>query len=182
SPRLEGLQPERGLEPPASRESFFLVTTLLLVGLALVIFWGPFFPLISEFFTGDRHSLAAPWFDRYVTPIGVLLVLFTGIGPLFAWGRLSSGAAKRLLLWPSIATAVTIAVLLTVSDAGHHVWALLIFAFAAFALVALWGEFWRAGATRHALTGEAYPRALANAVGRNRRRYGGLHVPPRIPL
>jgi len=51
----------------------------------VVIFWGTFFPLISEFFTGDRHSLAAPWFDRYVTPIGVLLVLFTGIGPLFAW-------------------------------------------------------------------------------------------------
>ena len=44
----------------------------------VVIFWGTFFPLISEFFTGDRHSLAAPWFDRYVTPIGVLLVLFTG--------------------------------------------------------------------------------------------------------
>jgi len=180
--RLDQLQPERRINSLLSRESIFLVNNLLLVGMAMVIFWGTFFPLISEFFTGEKHSLAAPWFDRYVTPIGVLLVLFTGIGPLFAWGRLSSGAAKRLLLWPSIATAVTIAVLLTVSDAGHHVWALLIFAFAAFALVALWGEFWRAGATRHALTGEAYPRALANAVGRNRRRYGGYIVHAGIAL
>ena len=58
------------------------------------IFWGTFFPLIAEFFTGTRSSLGSPWFDRYVTPIGVLLVLFTGIGPLLAWGRLSAEAAQ----------------------------------------------------------------------------------------
>jgi cytochrome c-type biogenesis protein CcmF len=180
--RLDQLKPERRIESLASRESIFLINNLLLVGLALVIFWGTFFPLISEFFTGDKHSLAAPWFNRYVTPIGVLLVLFTGLGPLFAWGRLSGGAARRLLLWPGIATAVTIAVLLAVSDAGNHLWALFIFAFAAFTVVALLGEFWRAGSTRHSLTGEPYPRALATAVGRNRRRYGGYIVHAGIAL
>jgi cytochrome c-type biogenesis protein CcmF len=180
--RLDQLRPERRIDSLLSRESIFLVNNLLLVGLALVIFWGTFFPLISEFFTGDRHSLAAPWFDRYVTPIGVLLVLFTGIGPLFAWGQLSGSAARRLLLWPGIATAATIAVLLAVSDAGSHLWALFVFGFAAFTLVALAGEFWRAGATRHALTGEGYPRALATAVGRNRRRYGGFIVHAGIAL
>ena len=180
--RLDQLKPERRIESLASRESIFLVNNVLLVGLAVVIFWGTFFPLISEFFTGDKHSLAAPWFDRYVTPIGVLLVLFTGLGPLFAWGRLSGGAARRLLLWPTLAAVVTIAVLLAVSDAGSHLWALFIFAFAAFTGVALFGEFWRAGSTRHSLTGEAYPRALATAVGRNRRRYGGYIVHAGIAL
>jgi cytochrome c-type biogenesis protein CcmF len=180
--RLDQLKPERRIESLLSRESIFFVNNLLLVGLVVVIFWGTFFPLISEFFTGDRHSLAAPWFDRYVTPIGVLLVLFTGIGPLFAWGRLSGGAARRLLIWPGIAAAVTIAVLLAVSDAGSHLWALFVFGFAAFTVVALLGEFWRAGSTRHALTGEAYPRALATAVGRNRRRYGGYIVHAGIAL
>jgi cytochrome c-type biogenesis protein CcmF len=180
--RLDQLKPERRIESLLSRESIFFVNNLLLLGLVLVIFWGTFFPLISEFFTGDRHSLAAPWFNRYVTPIGVLLVLFTGIGPLLAWGRLSGGAARRLLLWPGIAAAVTIAVLLAVSDAGRHLWALFVFGFAAFTAVALLGEFWRAGSTRHALTGEAYPRALATAVGRNRRRYGGYIVHAGIAL
>jgi cytochrome c-type biogenesis protein CcmF len=180
--RLDDLKPERRIDSLLSRESIFLVNNLLLVGLALVIFWGTFFPLISEFFTGEKHSLAAPWFDRYVTPIGVLLVLFTGLGPLFAWGRLSGGAAKRLLLWPCVATAATIAVLLAVSDAGSHPWALFVFGFAAFTLVALAGEFWRAGATRRALTGEPYPRALARGVGRNRRRYGGYVVHAGIAL
>jgi cytochrome c-type biogenesis protein CcmF len=180
--RLDQLRPERRIDSLLSRESIFLVNNLLLVGLAAVIFWGTFFPLISEFFTGDRHSLAAPWFDRYVTPIGVLLVLFTGIGPLFAWGRLSGSAARRLLLWPLVATAGTIAVLLAVSDAGGHPWALFVFGFAAFSLVALGGEFWRAGATRRALTGEPYPRALARGVTRNRRRYGGYVVHAGIAL
>ena len=174
--RLDQLKPERRIDSLLSRESIFLVNNLLLVGLALVIFWGTFFPLISEFFTGDRHSLAAPWFDRYVAPIGVLLVLFTGIGPLFAWGRLSAAAARRLLLWPVIATVATIVVLLAVSDARSHLWALLVFAFAAFTLVALAGEFWRAGASRRALTGETFPLALARGVARNRRRYGGYLV------
>jgi cytochrome c-type biogenesis protein CcmF len=180
--RLDQLKPERRIDSLASRESIFLVNNVLLVGLALVIFWGTFFPLISEFFTGEKHSLAAPWFNRYVTPIGVLLVLFTGIGPLFAWGRLSGGAARRLLLWPAIAAALTAAVLLAVSDAGSHLWALFVFSFAAFAIVALLGEFWRAGSTRHSLTGEAYPRAFATAVGRNRRRYGGYIVHAGIAL
>jgi cytochrome c-type biogenesis protein CcmF len=180
--RLDDLRPERRIESALSRESVFLVNNLLLVGLALVIFWGTFFPLISEFFTGEKHSLAAPWFNRYVTPLGVLIVLFTGLGPLFAWGRLSASAARRLLLWPGVATALVIVVLLVSSDAGGHPWALFVFGFAAFSLVALAGEFWRAGATRRALTGEPYPRALARAVGRNRRRYGGYIVHAGIAL
>ena len=109
-------------------------------------------------------------------------MLFTGLGPLFAWGRLSGGAARRLLVWPGIAAGATIVVLLAVSDAGTHLWAVFVFAFAAFTLVALLGEFWRAGSTRHALTGEAYPHALATAVGRNRRRYGGFIVHAGIAL
>ena len=180
--RLDQLRPERRIESPLSRESIFLVNNLLLVGLAVVIFWGTFFPLISEFFTGEKHSLAAPWFNRYVTPIGVLLVLFTGIGPLLAWGRLSPSAARRLLLLPGLAALATIVVLLAVSDASAHPWALFVFGFAAFALTALAGEFWRAGTTRRALTGESLPRALAEAVARNRRRYGGYIVHAGIAL
>jgi cytochrome c-type biogenesis protein CcmF len=180
--RLDGLKPERRIDSLLSRESIFLVNNVLLIGLVAVIFWGTFFPLISEFFTGEKHSLAAPWFDRYVTPLGVLLVLFTGLGPLFAWGRVSGAALRRLVLWPSIATVATIAVLLEVSDAGSHPWALFVFGFAAFTLVALAGEFRRAGATRRALTGEPFPTALATAVGRNRRRYGGYLVHVGIAL
>ena len=171
--RLDQLRPERRIDSALSRESVFLINNLLLVGLAVVIFWGTFFPLISEFFTGERHSLGAPWFDRYVTPIGVALVLFTGIGPLFAWGRLSAASLRRVMLAPALVAVGTAVVLLAMSDAGGHPWALFLFAFAAFALTALVGEFWRAGAGRRRLTGEPMARAMARAIARNRRRYGG---------
>jgi cytochrome c-type biogenesis protein CcmF len=174
--RLPDLRSERRFESLLSRESIFLVNNLLLVGLAAVIFWGTFFPLIAEAVTGTRSSLGAPWFDRYVTPLGVALVLFTGIGPLLAWGRLSPSAARRVLLWPCLAAVVAAIVLALASDAASHPWALFLFAFAAFSLVALGQEFWRAGAARRSLTGESLATALPRAVGRNRRRYGGYIV------
>ena len=174
--RLADLRPERRIESALSREAIFLVNNLLLVGLAAVIFWGTFFPLIAEFFTGTRSSLGGPWFDRYVTPIGVALVLFTGIGPLLAWGRLSAEAAKRLLLWPSMAAGAAAVLLAFSTDAADSPWALFLFAFAAFTLVALAQEFWRAGTARRALTGDVLPAAMAGAIARNRRRYGGYIV------
>ena len=59
----------------------------MLVGLCLVIMWGTFFPLISEAITGTEASVGPPWFDRLVTPLALVLVLLTGIGPMLAWRR-----------------------------------------------------------------------------------------------
>ena len=97
---------ERRIESLASREAVFLVNNLLLVGLAVVIFWGTFFPLISEAMTGEKSSLGPPWFDQYTTPLAIVLVLFTGIGPLLAWRRVSAGALWRLLRVPLAVAAV----------------------------------------------------------------------------
>ncbi|MGZ5342801.1 MAG: heme lyase CcmF/NrfE family subunit, partial [Solirubrobacterales bacterium] len=144
--RLDDLRSERRIESLLSREAIFLVNNLLLLGLCVVIFWGTFFPLISEAFTGTRSSLGAPWFDRYVTPLAIVLVLFTGIGPLVAWGRFSGSAARRVLLWPGIGALATLAALLAFSDASEHPWALALFCLAAFSLVALGQEFWRGAA------------------------------------
>ncbi len=180
--RRDDLRPERRISHLLSREGVFLINNLLLVGMAVVILWGTFFPLISELFTGNRASLAAPWFDRYVSPLAVLLVLFTGIGPLFAWGRVSVESARRILLWPAVIAAVTAVVLGLATDAGGRPWALALFSFAAFALFALGQEFWRGAAARRALTGEGAGLALAHAVARNRRRYGGYIVHAGIAL
>ena len=68
-------------------------TTCCWSALCVVIFWGTFFPLISEAITGEKSSLGPPWFDRYTAPLAILLVLFTGIGPLLAWRRVSAGGS-----------------------------------------------------------------------------------------
>ena len=115
--RLDDLRSEKRIDSLVSREAVFLVNNLLLVALTAVIFWGTFFPLISELFTGEKSSLAAPWFDRYTTPLAILLVLFTGIGPLLAWRRVSWASAKRVFLR---AAAVAAAVAGVVAGALHR--------------------------------------------------------------
>ncbi len=115
--RLDDLRSEKRIDSLASRESVFIVNNLLLVALCATIFWGTFFPLISELFTGTKSSLAAPWFDRYTTPLAILLVLFTGIGPLLAWRRVSWATAKRVFLVPAISAAVVGVALALFTDA-----------------------------------------------------------------
>jgi cytochrome c-type biogenesis protein CcmF len=174
--RLDDLRSERRIESLMSRETIFLVNNLLLVGLAVVIFWCTFFPLTSELFTGERSSLAAPWFDRYTTPLAIVLVLFTGIGPLLAWRRVTVRSARRLFAWPAGIALAAAAALALLSDAGSEPMALALFTFAAFSLAALLQEFVRGAATQRSLSGDSFPRSLVSVVARNRRRYGGYVV------
>ena len=174
--RLDDLRSEKRIDSLISRESVFLVNNLLLVGLTAIVFWGTFFPLISELFTGEKASLAAPWFDQYTTPLGVLLVLFTGIGPLLAWRRVSWASAKRIFVAPLAVAAVVTVALLLFTDVADSIWALALFAFAAFALTGLGQEFWKGAAARRRLSGGSFAGALGAVVSRNRRRYGGYIV------
>jgi cytochrome c-type biogenesis protein CcmF len=174
--RLDDLRSEKRIDSLASREAVFLVNNLLLVALCATIFWGTFFPLISELFTGEKASLAAPWFDRYTTPLAILLVLFTGIGPLLAWRRISWASAKRVFLAPALVALVVGIVLVLATDAAGSLWALALFVFAAFALTGLAQEFWRGAAARRSLAGGSMPAALLGVTSRNRRRYGGYIV------
>jgi cytochrome c-type biogenesis protein CcmF len=174
--RLDDLRSEKRIDSLASREAVFVVNNLLLVALCATIFWGTFFPLISELFTGTKSSLAAPWFDHYTTPLAILLVLFTGIGPLLAWRRVSWATAKRVFFVPSLVAAAAGVALALFTDALHKPWAFALFVFAAFALVGLGQEFWRGAAARRSLVGGSMATALVEVVSRNRRRYGGYIV------
>jgi cytochrome c-type biogenesis protein CcmF len=174
--RLDDLRSPKRIDSLASREAVFVVNNLLLVALCATIFWGTFFPLISELFTGTKSSLAAPWFDRYTTPLAILLVLFTGIGPLLAWRRVSWATAKRVFVVPAAAAAALAVILVFFTDVAQEPWALVLFVFAGFALVGLAQEFWRGAAARRSLSGGSMPAALVAVVSRNRRRYGGYIV------
>jgi cytochrome c-type biogenesis protein CcmF len=174
--RLDDLRSERRIDSMFSRESIFLVNNLLLLGLCAVIFWGTFFPLVSEAITGTRSSVGPPFFDRLVTPLAIVLVLFTGIGPLVAWRRMSREAAWRTFRAPlGVAAAATIG-LVAFTDARGEPWALALFSFAAFALAALVQEFAKGVAARRAHSGGSVPGALVAMISRNRRRYGGYVV------
>jgi cytochrome c-type biogenesis protein CcmF len=174
--RLGDLRGERRIESLASREAVFLINNLLLLGLVAVIFWGTFFPLISEALTGSKHSLGPPWFDRYTTPLAILLVLFTGIGPLLAWRQVSVGSLWRQVRSPLAFAAVATLAVVVFADAASEPWALALFAVAFFALGALVAEFWRGAEAQRSLAAGGRFAAIGRVVSRNRRRYGGYIV------
>jgi cytochrome c-type biogenesis protein CcmF len=174
--RLDELRSPKRIDSLISRESVFLINNLLLVGMTLVIAWGTFFPLISELFTGNKSSLAAPWFDKYTTPLAILLVLFTGIGPLLAWRRVTWASAKRVFRIPAVVALFTLVVLWAFTDAAHKPWALALFTFAAFAIAGVLQEFYNGAHARQTTSGGNFGGALLAVTARNRRRYGGYIV------
>src|SRR5207248_6044800 len=120
--------------------------------------------------------LAAPWFDRYTTPLAIGLVLFTGIGPLLGWRRVSASALGRVLAAPAAFAAAVVVLLALLTDAASKPLALAMFGVAAFALAALAREFIRGASAHRALSGGSWPRSLVAVASRNRRRYGGYVV------
>ncbi|ADB52891.1 heme lyase CcmF/NrfE family subunit [Conexibacter woesei] len=174
--RREALRSEHSIDSLLSREAAFILQNILLVGLCFVIFWGTFFPLISEAVTGTKASVGPPWFDRYTTPIAFVLVALIGIGPLISWRRATAANLRRNLAIPLGAGAVTLVGLLFVSGATKEPKALVFAALVAIVLAGVGQELWRGTRARRAMSSESPPVALVSLVRRNRRRYGGYTV------
>ena len=174
--RVPHLRSEARLDSLLSREAFFLLNNLVLVMLCVVVFWGTFFPLISEAFTGTEASVGPPWFNRLITPLALVLVLLAGVGPMLAWRRITPRSLRRVLLVPLCAAAATLVLLLALTNAAESGTALAMFCLAAFVLAVVGQELWRGASARRVITGDPWPRALLQLVGRNRRRYGGYIV------
>src|SRR5215207_7545506 len=175
SSRSASLRSEHRLDSLLSREAAFLLNNLVLVALCFVVFWGTFFPLISEALTGDEASVGPPWFNRYITPLALILVLLSGIGPLIAWRRATVANLRRNFVFPIGAAALVVVALLALGVTGSA-GALLMFAFATFTVGAVGQELWRGVGARRAMSSDSPPAALLALVRRNRRRYGGYTV------
>ncbi len=166
---------EHRLESPLSKESSFLLNNLLLLAMAVGVFWGTVYPLVSRAFTGQTVSLGEPFFNRVAVPVGVLLVLLMGICPLIAWRRASARNLARNFLWPLVAGVAALAALVA-SLGPDRFWAALALAAAVFALATVVLDVARAVAVRRQLSGDPAGPAVWRLLSGNRRRYGGYLV------
>jgi cytochrome c-type biogenesis protein CcmF len=174
--RRDDLRSDARVDSLLSREVFFLLNNLALILICVVIFWGTFFPLISEALTGTEESVGPPFFNGIIAPIALVLVALSAIGPLLTWRRNTWKALRRAFLFPGVLGLGTSVVLLAFTSAGDSVGALVMFSLAAFVAGVVAQEFFRGARARRTMTGEAPPVALSRLVGRNRRRYGGYVV------
>jgi cytochrome c-type biogenesis protein CcmF len=140
-----------------------------------VIFWGTFFPLISDAITGRSASVGPPWFGRFVVPHSLVLVALSGLGPVMAWRRTTAANLRRVLLVP-VGVGVALVAVLALAGVPWRPAALIMLGLAAFVMAVVVQEVSRGVQARRAMTNEAAPVALVALVGRNRRRYGGYLV------
>ncbi len=172
--RLPLLRARNELDSWISREAAFLVNNWILLFSAFFVLFATMFPTLSEAIRGERLTVATTFFNLWMLPIGLCLLLLTGIGPLLAWRKSTIVNLRDQFLFP-IGLGITVAV--AVVAFGVRVWASgICFAISGFVVGTMTQEFWRGARVRQSATGTDVFTALVGLVGRNKRRYGGYVV------
>jgi cytochrome c-type biogenesis protein CcmF len=172
--RLDFLKSENKLDSVISRESGFLFNNWILLALVFAVLWGTVFPIISKAVESHTVTVGPPFFDKVAVPMGLMLLLLTGAGPLLAWRKTSFESLKRNFTIPVIiAVAVGVALFL----AGvRNLYSWMSLFLGAFVTACVVGEFYKGARTRQKGTGEGFFSALYNLSARNTRRYGGYVI------
>jgi len=150
------------------------VNNWILLFAAMFVLFGTMFPTLSEALRGERLTVAAPFFNKWMAPVGLILLVLSGVGPLLAWRKSTLKNLRDQFLWPTSAALVTAAAVMAL---GIQLWASgLCFALCGFVIGTVTQEFWRGGKIRRKNTGTDMITAIIGLVGRNKRRYGGYIV------
>lgn len=172
--RLRDLEPTVELESMVSREAAFLYNNLALVGICFATLWGTLYPILSEWVLGEKQNVGAPFFNAVNGPLGLFLLLLTGVGPLIAWRRASPANLRRQFTFPMLAGAVAFVVLFALGMRDGY--ALMTYLLAGFVFGTISQEFYKGISARRRMYSEKLPAASFRLVARNRRRYGGYIV------
>jgi len=172
--RLPHLKSERPLDSVLSRESAFLFNNLMLVVACFAVLWGTMFPVLSEWLRGSKITVGPPFFNSVNIPIGLFLLLLTGVGPLFAWRKTSLESLKKAFFLPGILAAVSCVVLLALGMRNFYTTVCL--TLCVFVAATILEEFYKATSIRARNSGENFALALSRLTLKNKRRYGGYIV------
>jgi cytochrome c-type biogenesis protein CcmF len=172
--RLPYLKSERPLDSVLSRESAFLFNNLILVVACVTVLWGTMFPVLSEWLQGTKITVGPPFFNRVNIPIGLFLLLLTGVGPLFAWRKTSIESLKKAFFLPGILSVVSCAILLAAGLRDFYT--VICLTLCVFVTVTIVEEFYKATRIRAKHKGENFLVAITRLTLKNKRRYGGYIV------
>ena len=172
--RLPLLKARNELDSWVSKEAAFLANNWVLLFSAAFVLFATMFPTLSEAISGERLTVGPPFFNTWMTPVGLILLLLTGVGPLLAWRSSTLANLRQQFLWPVVAALVAGAITIGL---GIRVWSSgLCFVLSGFVVGTISQEFIRGAAVRKQTTGTDLFTALVGLVNRNKRRYGGYTV------
>ncbi len=172
--RLDFLKSDTKLDSVVSRESGFLFNNWILLAAVFAVLWGTIFPIISKAIENQTVTVGPPFFNKFMVPIGLLLLFLTGAGPLLAWRKTSFQSIKQNFTIPLAVSAAGGAILFAVGVRGFYTW--MTFFLCIFVAVSVLGEFYKGARTRQKVTGENLAAATYSLTMRNTRRYGGYII------
>ncbi|MDQ3033523.1 MAG: cytochrome c biogenesis protein CcsA [Myxococcota bacterium] len=187
------------IESLLSREFAFLLNNWILVGMLVFILIATTFPLISEALRNETVTVGPGFYNRWMVPLGLMLLFLMGIGPLIAWRKATGRNLAQAFRIPAVSGLVVMGIHLAVGTrlgfapvvqsaeiyetvTGrvlawiYAVGPVVSTTLCAFVATAVVQEFARGVAMRRRNSKESVPVALFNLVAKARRRYGGYTV------
>jgi cytochrome c-type biogenesis protein CcmF len=147
---------------------------------AFFILFATMFPTIAEAVNGERLTVGPPFFNKWMVPLGLVLLFLTGYGPLLAWRKTTLPSLRTQFIVPTVSALVVGGVVVAM---GVRIWSSgLCFALSGFVFGTIAQEFWRGARVRQGNTGTDIFTALVGLVSKNKRRYGGYMVHVGITL
>ncbi len=170
-----------------SREFAFLVNNWILLACAFFVLFATMFPTISESLDGTRVSVGIEFFNRWMTPLGLILLFLAGAAPLLAWRRTTRERLWQQFAIPVGLMATAIVVCLALFPQTKHVSSmfkqnfelpvsLINIGLIAFVVGSIGQEFIRGTLVRRRQTGSDPFTSLVGLVLAKRRKYGGYIV------
>jgi cytochrome c-type biogenesis protein CcmF len=197
--RLPQLRAQGRIESVLSREAAFVVNNWALLGATTFIALATTWPLVTEFFQGQQATVGPPFYNRWMTPIGLMILALMGAAPLFGWRKTSDVSLKRAFRLPTLVmAAVTLLHLVFGNRLGFPPYVLdpptyrgvvgtvvqqlaaitpvITVALVSFNFAVIFQEFQRGVRARRKNASEGVFEALFTLVKKGRRRYGGYIV------
>jgi cytochrome c-type biogenesis protein CcmF len=103
-----------------SREMFLLLNNIVLICATGLVLAGTLYPILFDVLGWGKISVGPPYFNTVFVPISLLLMLFTGIGPLVNWKRHQMALLRRTLLQALVISLLLAALALWLVDAGWN--------------------------------------------------------------
>lgn len=186
--RWKDMKAEQKLDSPISKEASFIFNNWLFMAMTGVVLFGTMWPRIKEGIFGQEVSIGPMWFNRWMAPMGLLLLLLMGVGTIISWRRANVKNFKRNFVWPIVSTLVATPALLAaywygrgqdlgvVPTPNDLTYAVVAVALSVFVSSTIVEEFFRGISARRRMHDESIWAATIGLIGKQRRRYGGYII------
>lgn len=104
--RWKDLAPAEDMENALSREGMFVFNNWIFLAMAAVVMYGTLFPAVAEVLVNETISYGAPWFNRVLTPIALLMLVVMALGTVMPWRHATRRTLRTQILPPVLMTAV----------------------------------------------------------------------------